>query len=220
MWWWNKNVNVTVSWKTELFRIWKQSQNEEDRKKYCEVKTMLRALDQKAWEVVEKADSCCDGCELFRIAKQRAGEKENVVGVCCLKEEIGVVKVSVDDRKKIWKEHMEKLMNVENEWSDSIDVSKVEGAVRRTKVEEVHYAMNWMKIRKASGPSGVSYQSYQRKLRLFVILCVNNQSIFRPQLLPVEILKFVKFIFYINRTKFYYLLSWKFDFELMLVKSI
>ena len=63
---------------------------------------MLRALDQKAWEVV-KADSCCDGCELFRIAKQRAGEKENVVRVCCLKEEIGVVKVSVDDRKKIWK---------------------------------------------------------------------------------------------------------------------
>ena len=24
----------------------------------------------------------------------------------------------MDDRKKIWKEHMEKLMNVENEWSD------------------------------------------------------------------------------------------------------
>ena len=92
------------------------------------------AMDQKAWEAVEKADLCCDGCELFRIAKQRDGEKENVVGVSCLKEEIGAVKVSADDRKKIWKEHMEKLMNVENEWSDSIDVSKVEGAVRRTEV--------------------------------------------------------------------------------------
>ena len=41
------------------------------------------------------------------------------------------------DRKKIWKEHMEKLMNVGDEWSDSIDASKVEGAVRRTEVEEV-----------------------------------------------------------------------------------
>ena len=40
------------------------------------------------------------------------------------------MKVSVNDRKKIWKEHMEKLANVENKWSDSIDDSKVEGAVR------------------------------------------------------------------------------------------
>ena len=34
------------------------------------------------------------------------------------------MKVNVDDQKKIWKEHMDKLMNVENEWSDSIDASR------------------------------------------------------------------------------------------------
>ena len=28
--------------------------------------------------------------------------------------------VSVDDRKKIWKDHIEKLMNIENEWSISL----------------------------------------------------------------------------------------------------
>ena len=61
-----------------------------------------------------EADSYRDGRELFRIAKQRVGEKK-VVGVSCLKDKSGTVKVSVDDRKKIWKEHMEKLMNVENE---------------------------------------------------------------------------------------------------------
>ena len=52
---------------------------------------------------------------MFRIVKQRSGEKRDVVGVSCLKYEIGVVKVNVDDGKKIWKEHMEKLINVENE---------------------------------------------------------------------------------------------------------
>ena len=50
---------------------------------------------------------------------------------------------------------MEKLMNVEIEWSDSVDASKVKGAVRRIEVEEVQCAMNHMKIGKASGPSGV-----------------------------------------------------------------
>ena len=41
----------------------------------------------------------------------------------------------MDDRKKFWKEHMGKLMNVENGWNDSIDASKVEGAVSRIEVE-------------------------------------------------------------------------------------
>ena len=46
---------------------------------------------------------------------------------------------------------MEKLINVEDKWSDSIDANKVEGGVRRIEVEEVRCAMNHMKIRKASG---------------------------------------------------------------------
>ena len=33
---------------------------------------------------MEKIDSFCDGHELFRIAKQRVGEKKEVVGVSCL----------------------------------------------------------------------------------------------------------------------------------------
>ena len=41
-WWWNKDVDVAVCRKRELFRIWRQSRNEEDRKKYCEAKKMLR----------------------------------------------------------------------------------------------------------------------------------------------------------------------------------
>ena len=58
------------------------------------------------------------------------------------------------------KEHVDKLMNVENEWSDSIDASKVEGAVRRMEVEKVWFAMNSMKIGKASWPSGVAIELF------------------------------------------------------------
>ena len=47
-------------------------------------------------------------------------------------------------------------MNVENEWSDSIDASKIEGAVRRNEAEGRRCATNRMKIGKASGPSGVA----------------------------------------------------------------
>ena len=50
---------------------------------------------------MERADSCCDGRELLRISKQKVGEKKDNVGVSCLKDESGAVKVSVDNRKKI-----------------------------------------------------------------------------------------------------------------------
>ena len=67
----------------------KENRNEEDRKKYFEAKkdakiVVYMDLDQKAREEVEKVDSCRDGHELFRIPKQRAGEKKDVTEVSCL----------------------------------------------------------------------------------------------------------------------------------------
>ena len=47
--------------------------------------------------ILKRGDWCRDVRELFRIDKQRAGEKRSIVGVSCLKDESGVVKVSVDD---------------------------------------------------------------------------------------------------------------------------
>ena len=56
---------------------------------------------------------------------------------------------------------MEKLMNVENEWSDNIDASKVEDAVRRIELEEVWHAMNLMKIWKARGPFEIVIEMFK-----------------------------------------------------------
>ena len=70
-------------------------------------------MDQKVSEALEKIDSCLMVVSYLELPNKELGRR-NVVGVSCLKDEIGVVKVSVDDRMKIWKEHMEKLRNVEN----------------------------------------------------------------------------------------------------------
>ena len=56
---------------------------------------------------------------------------------------------------------MEKLINAENEWSDSIDATKVEGVVRRIEVQEMQCAMNHMKIGKVSGPSRVAIELFK-----------------------------------------------------------
>ena len=57
-------MNLAVCRKRELLRIWKQSQNEENRKNYCEGKKdakriVYMAMDPKGREAMEKVDSCC-----------------------------------------------------------------------------------------------------------------------------------------------------------------
>ena len=53
------------------------------------------------------------------------------------------------------------MIDVENKWRDSIDASKVDGAMRRIEVEELWCAMDQMKIRKASEPSGVAIEVFK-----------------------------------------------------------
>ena len=57
---------------------------------------------------------------------------------------------------KLWKEHMKKIMNVENKWDQMVEVDMVEGPVEGVTDEEVMEAMNKMKLGKAAGPSEVS----------------------------------------------------------------
>ena len=66
-----------------------------------------------------------------------------------------MVKVGVNDRKLIWKEHMKRLINAENKWRNDIAASKVVSAVRRIDAGEVRWAMYNMKNGEASGPSGI-----------------------------------------------------------------
>ena len=51
-WWWNKDVDVAVCRKKELFRIWKQTWNEENNKYYKGKKdaesVVYMTVDQKA----------------------------------------------------------------------------------------------------------------------------------------------------------------------------
>ena len=98
-------------------------------------------MDHKVREAVEKlidvvmvvmVVSCLE------LPSKGLGEKKDVAGVSCRQDESGTVKVTVNDRNKIWKEHMEKLMNTENEWRDSIDASKVERVVREIEFEECY----------------------------------------------------------------------------------
>ena len=71
----------------------------------------------------------------------------------------GRLNISEKDRGKVWKEHMERIMNEENEWDLNVKAELVEGPVKRVSREEVVLkAIREMKARKAAGPSEVSVE--------------------------------------------------------------
>ena len=73
----------------------------------------------------------------------------------CLRGGDGRLGFIEEDRAKMWKEHMEKIMNKENEWDHMEETDVVEGPVEKVDRNEIEEAMQRKKSRKATGPSEV-----------------------------------------------------------------
>ena len=65
---------------------------------------------------------------------------------------------SEKDRGRVWKEHMERIMNEENEWDQNVQADLVEGPVERVSRGEVVKALGKMKAENTAGPSEVSVE--------------------------------------------------------------
>ena len=63
-----------------------------------------------------------------------------------------------EDWAKIWKEHMEKMMNEENEWDNMVETDIVERPVEKVACNKIVEAMQKMKSRKATASSKVSVE--------------------------------------------------------------
>ena len=74
------------------------------------------------------------------------------------KDNDGKIVMNEKDRGKLWKEHMEKILNVENELDQKAQANMVKGPVEGVTYEQVMKAMNKMKLGKAAGPSKVKKQ--------------------------------------------------------------
>ena len=61
-----------------------------------------------------------------------------------------------EDRAKIWKEHMEKIMNEENEWEHMMETDLVEGPGEKVACNEIVEAIQSKKSGTATGTSEVS----------------------------------------------------------------
>jgi hypothetical protein len=159
-WWWNDDVEKAVVEKKRCYRVWHETKTEVDRLVYKEAKQKAQKVVAVAQETKRKELASELGSEqgkknVFRIAKQMAKERQDVVGINCLKESSGRIVTDSKGIKKTWKDYMEKLLNEENDWDHDVACEKISGPCCRITRVEVEKALKKMKKGKAAGPSGV-----------------------------------------------------------------
>ena len=84
-------------------------------------------------------------------------ENQDVVGEKCVRDDAGNLSFSDEDKRKAWKQHYEKLLNVEFPWPEAElpHVAPVEGPPILITAEMVSDSIRKMKQSKAPGPSGI-----------------------------------------------------------------
>ena len=84
--------------------------------------------------------------EIFRMAKQMVKERQDIIGLNCIKGASG--KVIVDDKgiKDSWKEYMEKLMNEENERDHKLSAEVKEAPADCIRMDEVRAALTHTRL--------------------------------------------------------------------------
>ena len=92
---------------------------------------------------------------IFTLVKFMKKDGKAVEEDRCMKGNSRRFGFSEKDRKRIWKNHMEEIMNKENDWDHVTAASMVEGPIKNVTHKEMVIALKVMKPGKAAGPSEV-----------------------------------------------------------------
>ena len=90
-------------------------------------RSVALAQERTGQELVNELEITAGKKNVYRVAKQMAKSRQDVVGVNCVKDANGKVLVESDQVKEEWRKYMEKLLNEENTWDNATTCENVEG---------------------------------------------------------------------------------------------
>ena len=112
-WWWNEKVSKDISEKRRLWMLWKAGGSKD---KYLDAKQKARHAVYTAKSNAEKKKfaSVKDNKEnIFRVAKQIRTEYQDVIREKCIQGDDGNLSLDDTSKKLAWKQHYERLLNIE-----------------------------------------------------------------------------------------------------------
>ena len=161
MWWWNEEVKDTITRKKAAFKELSRFPSEENKTKYKRIRNQTRKIVARAMKMEanqELNNLYQNSNSVFYFLRRMKKEGKDVEGGRCLRGGDGPLGFSKEDRAKIRKEHMKKIMNEENKWDSMVETDLVEGPVEKVVRNEIVEAIQSMKSGKATGTSEVSVE--------------------------------------------------------------
>ena len=111
----------------------------------------------------------------YRPVKKMKIESTDVVGGRCRRGNDVTLYLNEKDRAKLWKAHMSKILNEENECDQIADADTVEGPIERVTREEIMEAFKYLENGKVSGSTEVYTEmilaSGDVEIRVLMKLC-------------------------------------------------
>ena len=111
----------------EVYKKWRKDRSEENLEAYKALKKEARREVASAMESrrIEMANELEKGGSTmaFRIAK----ENIDIIGMPCIQDENGNLKMELGERLEVWRGYCKRLMNIENDWDGEVDYAPVEG---------------------------------------------------------------------------------------------
>ena len=153
-WWWNEEVRNAIARKKEAFKTVCKTGLKEHKISYRKMrnqtqKVIAKAMKTEAEKEIKKLREKPNKIFKFVKAMKRAGK--GVEGGKWIKGRDERTGFSQEDRCKVWKKHMEKIMNEENARDHKVDAVVVEGPEEKVFCKEVRAAVGKIKQGRVAG---------------------------------------------------------------------
>ena len=159
-WWWSDVVDCAIKAKRNAWKTWQQGGPKEA---YLVAKRNARKVVYQAKKKAEeeKFSDLKDNDKknlIFKMARRMKDANCDVVGEKCIKDCNGALAFDEASKLRVWRDHYEKLLNVEFPWDDNtLDVAPpIAGPPPLITAQSVASALKQMKTGKAPGPSGIT----------------------------------------------------------------
>ena len=155
-WWCSEEVKEVIKEKRRLYKVLQKKKDQRSKEQYWAMKKKVKRVvaaakekeGKKITELLEKKNSKALQY-VFKLCKQSKKDKKDIMGMPCILEKNGKLKMTLQEKIKIWKEYEEKLLNEENDWNKSME---------QVSTEDVMEALILMNTGKAAGPSRVTVE--------------------------------------------------------------
>ena len=160
-WWWNEEIQQVVKEKKDAKKQWDILKDDESKERYHKAKKKTKRkvakVKNEAFQELYKRLETKEGVnEVFRIAKQRNKNGQDVQQVKAAKSKYGEVLVEQQRVQRRWKEYFEDLLNQENPRERREACAwKIIKETEEVTEEEVKTALKKNEKGKAMGPDDI-----------------------------------------------------------------